>query len=144
MGGCAKIDLKAILGSILASPADTFFEKRRFRAESVRHGTFADAHSPRKNLVFEKSIGRVCQNQPKIAPGGVLGLRAPTCRFSEKNVFGRFLEHFGDPGGSPKPIKNVFFRIFFRMRFFGMFFSAVGAFFRHSQRFLVIFGPSEP
>ena len=53
---CAKIDLKSILGSILAHPSETSFEKQCFRVEGVRHGTFADAHPPRENPVFRKKL----------------------------------------------------------------------------------------
>ena len=51
---CAKINLKSILGSILAHPSTTFFEKTGFHVEGARQGTFADAHPPRENLSFQE------------------------------------------------------------------------------------------
>ena len=114
---CAKIDLKSILGSILAHPPQLFCKNQVF-AWRVCVSERPVTHTLRaKTLFSKKSVGRVCLNQPRIAPGGVLGLRAPTCRFSDKiiygkNVFCRFLEHLGVPGEPkmpPKSIKNVFF-----------------------------------
>ena len=56
---------------ILAHPSDTFFWKQRFRrVEGVRHGTFADAHPPRENLVFSEKLWK---GVPKSTPGSILG-----------------------------------------------------------------------
>ena len=51
---------------LFAHPSETFFEKQRFRAEGVRHGTFADAHPPRENLVFTEKLWK---GVPKSPPG---------------------------------------------------------------------------
>ena len=45
-------DLEWIPGLILVYPSGTCLEKQRSETEGVRHGTFADAYPPRKNLIF--------------------------------------------------------------------------------------------
>ena len=55
---------------ILAHPSKTFLGKQRFRVEGVRHGTFADAHPPRENLVFTEKLWK---GVPKSTPGSILG-----------------------------------------------------------------------
>ena len=58
-------DLESILGLILAHPSGTCLEKQRSETEGVRHGTFADAHPPSQNAVFEDKCRK---GVPKSSP----------------------------------------------------------------------------
>ena len=63
-------DLESILGLILAHPSSTCLEKQRSETEGVRHGTFADAHPPSQNAVFEDKCWK---GVPKSSPESILG-----------------------------------------------------------------------
>ena len=59
-------DLESILGLILAHPSSTCLEKQRSETEGVRYGTFADAHPPSQNAVFQDVLEGCAKINPRI------------------------------------------------------------------------------
>ena len=60
---------------IFAYPSDTFLGKQRFRVQGVRHGTFADAHPPRENVVFKK------KSRKGVQKWAIRRFSAPACLY---------------------------------------------------------------
>ena len=82
---------------ILAHPSYTFPEKWGFQSEGVRHGTFSDAHPPRKNLIFQEKCRKGVQKSSPESTFSRKYLLKPTRELNpRKSRFCCFSPHRGE------------------------------------------------